>query len=274
MKKCTICGCDKPYSEFHKQASRPDGYGNWCKPCKKVKKAEQYQASREQVLARVAGYRAENQEKVREAKKRCYIAKKAEYQAKHKAYYEENRSAVLEACRNYRLANAEQKKARDKAYREANARQRNVKQSEYQRSNWQRIKTYQAQYAARRYQSDPVYALSRIVRRRMSLAIRLRGFSKTSRTFQMLGCDYQALANHLESQFKQGMGWENRNEWHIDHIIPLASAKNEEELIALCHYTNLQPLWAAENLSKGARLPSQYMMERADVPPNFSSGVG
>lgn len=50
------------------------------------------------------------------------------------------------------------------------------------------------------------------------------------------------------------MTWENRNEWHIDHITPLSSAKTEEELYKLCHYTNLQPLWAEENLKKGNKI--------------------
>jgi hypothetical protein len=50
------------------------------------------------------------------------------------------------------------------------------------------------------------------------------------------------------------MNWSNRNLWHIDHIIPLASAKTEEEMIKLCHYTNLQPLWAIENMSKGSKI--------------------
>jgi hypothetical protein len=60
----------------------------------------------------------------------------------------------------------------------------------------------------------------------------------------------------MEKQFKNEMTWENYGfyGWHIDHIIPLSSAKNEEELYKLCHYTNLQPLWAKENLSKGAKI--------------------
>jgi hypothetical protein len=61
---------------------------------------------------------------------------------------------------------------------------------------------------------------------------------------------------HLESKFVDGMSWDNRSRWHIDHIMPLASAKTEEELVALCHYTNLQPLWAAENLRKSDKLPA------------------
>lgn len=70
----------------------------------------------------------------------------------------------------------------------------------------------------------------------------------------MLGCDYQTAFKHIESRFKQGMSWDNFGEWHIDHIIPLASAKTEIELIELCHYTNLQPLWAEENRSKGDKI--------------------
>jgi hypothetical protein len=50
------------------------------------------------------------------------------------------------------------------------------------------------------------------------------------------------------------MTWDNRSEWHLDHIIPLSSAKTEEELYKLCHYTNLQPLWAVENMKKGNKI--------------------
>jgi hypothetical protein len=53
------------------------------------------------------------------------------------------------------------------------------------------------------------------------------------------------------------MSWENRDEWHIDHIIPLSSANSEEELYKLCHYTNLQPLWAEENIKKSNKIISQ-----------------
>ena len=72
----------------------------------------------------------------------------------------------------------------------------------------------------------------------------------------MVGCSPQSLREHIESKFAGGMSWDNYgvNGWHLDHIIPLASAKNKEEIIKLNHYTNLQPLWAIENLKKGSQI--------------------
>ena len=61
---------------------------------------------------------------------------------------------------------------------------------------------------------------------------------------------------HLESKFTDGMSWDNHTThgWHIDHIIPLSSAKTLEEVEKLCHFSNLQPLWAIDNLLKGGRV--------------------
>ena len=58
---------------------------------------------------------------------------------------------------------------------------------------------------------------------------------------------------HIERQFLRGMNWENRDKWHIDHIVPLATAKSEAEVLALNHFTNLRPIWSRDNLSKGAK---------------------
>ena len=90
----------------------------------------------------------------------------------------------------------------------------------------------------------------------MFIAFRDRGFKKQSDTEKLIGCAWDILFSHIQSKFVSGMSIDNYGKWHIDHIIPLSSAKSEEELRALCHYTNLQPLWAAENLSKGSRMPS------------------
>lgn len=76
------------------------------------------------------------------------------------------------------------------------------------------------------------------------------GYRKSSKTFDLLGCSFELLKEYIEQQFKDGMSWENHGKWHIHHKILLSWAKNEEELKELCKYTNLQPLWTEDNLSK------------------------
>jgi hypothetical protein len=78
----------------------------------------------------------------------------------------------------------------------------------------------------------------------------------------MLGIEWEMAKQHIERQFTKGMNWDNQGKWHIDHIIPLASANTEEELIKLCHYTNLQPLWAEDNLTKSDKIDSQQILLR------------
>ena len=107
---------------------------------------------------------------------------------------------------------------------------------------------------SKRKSIDPVYAMMLRAKCRTTAAIRQMGYTKKSRTNNLLGCEWSVLKTHIESKFKSGMNWGNRSEWHIDHIVPVSLAKTEEELKKLLHYTNLQPLWAKENLQKSNRL--------------------
>lgn len=105
--------------------------------------------------------------------------------------------------------------------------------------------------------NDPLFLCVDRVRARINQVFRLNGYTKRSRTYEILGCSYEFLMGYIESKFVPGMSWENRSEWHIDHIIPLSSAKTEEDVIRLNHYTNLQPLWAADNLRKSDKMDYQ-----------------
>ena len=80
--------------------------------------------------------------------------------------------------------------------------------------------------------------------------------TKTNKTFDIIGCAPQFLKEYLEKQFSEGMSWDNYGfyGWHIDHKIPLSSADNEEDIYKLCNYTNLQPLWATDNLKKSNKI--------------------
>ena len=73
---------------------------------------------------------------------------------------------------------------------------------------------------------------------------------------ELIGCSIDHLITHLEKQFKTGMTWDNYGQWHVDHIKPLTSFNLDEpeQQRCACHYTNLQPLWADENKSKGNRI--------------------
>ncbi len=111
-------------------------------------------------------------------------------------------------------------------------------------------------YAAnpKRYENDPQYRLANQLRIRLHHAI--AGNFKTGSAVRDLGCSIRELRTRLETQFQEGMSWANHapKGWHIDHIKPLASfdLANREQFLEACHYTNLQPLWAADNLCKGA----------------------
>lgn len=106
-------------------------------------------------------------------------------------------------------------------------------------------------YQKKRTREDPIFALRRTARSRIQKAVMRFGVRKCAKTMSILGCDPATLRRHLEMQFLPKMSWDNRQAWHVDHIVPLSSARTEDEILKLCHYTNLRPLWAKDNLSKG-----------------------
>jgi len=91
------------------------------------------------------------------------------------------------------------------------------------------------------------------LRTRQGQAIKNHKGTKFTSSLELLGADIDTVRQHLESQFKEGMSWDNRGEWHIDHVIPCCKfdLTDIEEQKKCFHYTNLQPLWAKENLQKG-----------------------
>ncbi len=115
-------------------------------------------------------------------------------------------------------------------------------------------------YRVERRKNDPLYKLTHTLRSRVLVAFKRKSIKKTSKSYEILGADWATIKLHIESKFREGMTWKNHgygeDKWHVDHIVPIAFARNEEELVALMHYTNLQPLWQKENQSKGGRYAS------------------
>ena len=106
-----------------------------------------------------------------------------------------------------------------------------------------------------RLKNDPIFKLKCNVRTRIRLYVRRGLAKKTLPTSTLIGCSWGFLKTHLEQQFKPHMNWDNYGKWHIDHHKAMAKFDlfKEEELLECCNYSNLRPLWAEENLRKGAK---------------------
>jgi len=90
-----------------------------------------------------------------------------------------------------------------------------------------------------------------LMRQSVRKAFKRRGYGKKTKTYIILGEEWEVVKLYFESLFSNGMSWDNYGLWEIDHIIPLSTSNTEDEVIKLCHYKNLQPLWKKDNLKKG-----------------------
>lgn len=151
---------------------------------------------------------------------------------------------------------AEARKANPDAFKEKNAEYYaqnkeylNAKAAEWVENN----KEKRNEYRRIERKNNTIAAIKHRVSARIRTALRKIGSAKNCKTQEILGCSLAEFRAHLELQFLPGMSWDNRHLWHIDHIVALASAKNEDDVIALNHFTNLRPMWKPDNLKKGAK---------------------
>ena len=218
LKTCTKCGEDKPATVeyFHRDGARLRGD---CKDCQRCYGKQYREENREKVKAAVKKWQKENPEKKK---------------ASEKKWREEN----PEHGKKWREENREKKKAGQKKWREENPK-----------------------YSRERRRKDPVFRL--MGNMRSGLWKGLKGLGKNESTFKYIGMTPDQLMDYLEGQFtprqiREGMTQDNYGKWHVDHIRPLASfdfagPDREEQLHIAWHYNNYQPMWAADNCSKGAK---------------------
>jgi len=114
---------------------------------------------------------------------------------------------------------------------------------------------YRNEWTINKYKNDFLFRLINIMRARTRLFFKSKNMKKNNNTFEIIGCSPEYLKEYIEKKFTEGMNWDLfGSHIHIDHIVPLSSANNEEEMYKLCHYTNLQPLWAKDNLKKSDKI--------------------
>ena len=222
LKKCNRCENVKPLSKFHTKGKHKGKirHAANCKSCSKEVYHEKELKKYNQI------YREKNREKINK--------KVRERRAKDR---KQNPDKYRKYDRKYRQENKEIVRAID--------RRRNKTEK---RKNWEK------NYTKIRMEEEPLFAFSQRIRVAVSMAFKKRNYTKKSKTFEIIGITCEELFEYIESLFLQGMTWDNKDQWHIDHIVPISFAKTEEQVIKLNHYSNLRPLWAKDNLRRGNRV--------------------
>jgi hypothetical protein len=142
-----------------------------------------------------------------------------------------------------------------KKYTNDNKDKLKVQKFLWREENKDKIKLQKKEYRKRKKETDPLYRLHQLVSSIIRKSFNYNGFKKSSRTHEILGISFEEFKFYLESKFESWMNWENRGlyngelnyGWDIDHIIPISSAKTEDDIIRLNHYSNLQPLCSKIN---------------------------
>jgi hypothetical protein len=122
----------------------------------------------------------------------------------------------------------------------------------------QKVIEKQVNYHRERYNTDELYKFKTDIRKTVYSSFKRKGYGKNTKSRKILGEDWGVVKEYIESQFSEGMTWDNYGEWVFDHKIPISICETEEEVIKLNHYTNFQPLWLKENLSKSDKVLPEF----------------
>ena len=180
--------------------------------------------------------------------------------------YRKNHSEqIKKQNEKYRINHKEQIKLRHERWRKNNLSKLRKWSIEYRKAHQQEIKNYylknkelilskHAKYMNNRIKTDINFRILCSLRHRLNMTVKHN--HKFSTTIKLLGCNVKKLRKHLTKQFQSGMSWKNYGKWHIDHIRPCTSfdLSKPSQQRKCFHYTNLQPLWAKDNLSKSDNL--------------------
>lgn len=238
-KLCNKCNLELPISEFYKEG------GKLKTPCKKCRSD----------INRINHKKWKQTEVGKLKTKECKKRYKQKLSNEKKIIREEKKSEkeVLLIERNrVRLLQRELKVKETEEYKKL---KEYWKTDEWKEIKKQKDRERQSKNFKHKWDNDELFAIKVRLRNLIRNSFRRQGYKKFNiSTEEIVGMGYDDFKKYLESKFIDGMDWDNRGEWHIDHIVPLSSANTEEELISLSHYTNLQPLWAEDNLKKGDKI--------------------
>jgi hypothetical protein len=274
---CKKCGRSKPLTEYEKRADTGN-YRLTCIECRSgylkdyygkmrddesfVRKRKQYYEDHiDEVKARSKKHYEENKEHLRELGKKWQEEHLDEVKAYKKQYRLDNKERIREVVRAYwaRPENRERKRLKNREYQS----REDVKlhRKEYQRAHMRRI----LERRNERMSSDPLYKMQIRIGKLVGVSLRQRGYSKQTRTYKLIGLQYDDLWEYLKTTWLENYGTEYNDEpYEIDHVHPLSDAKTESELLELWNYRNLQLLTPEDNGDK---------LDKLDWTPPKTSGA-
>jgi hypothetical protein len=253
-KYCSRCKAWKDASLFIET-----GWVNLCKTCRSDYYREWYKRNKQRKYAQDKKWHEENKERHTEQQRNWRKNNPERVHELARRYRERHPTRIRARARKYYKTHAEERRQYSRRHYSENRDVCCAAQREHRKLP--EVKAKLAEYQRNRCEIDNGFKIAKNLRSRINTALRRqRGGTKASKntsTTRSLGCAIPELVSHLESLFQEGMSWENygrgSGKWHVDHVVPLTAfdLENEEDFAKACHYTNLQPLWAHENISKG-----------------------
>jgi hypothetical protein len=230
-KVCAKCKEEKELIDFESKKKT-------CKECRKKLRREYYQ---------------NNKDKEKQNKKEYYQNNKDKIKQNKKEYYQNNKENRINYQKEYIGNNKDKIKQNKKEYYQNNKDKIKQYKKEYSKKYYKKNREKIIQYNIKRKKNllpDPIFKLHKNISNGIRRNLKIVGCNKNSKTQRILGCTYDEFKLHIESQWEEGMNWDNYGKyngeekygWDYDHIIPISSGKCEEDIIRLNHHSNIQPL--------------------------------
>lgn len=258
VKTCSKCKIEKHPSDFNKLKSSTDGFQYSCRSCAKLYKNN----NKEKIKKEAFLYRQENSSLIKKKRDEKMLCSAVEIKEKRNIYYQKNCDLIREKQKEFYKKNATREKQYQADYRKNNPEKVKSVNKKWRELNAEKVRIDKREYRKIRIDTDEFFALRIRIRDLISTSLKKNGYKKNSTSGKILGCAFEFFKIYIEGQFKDGMSWDNRSEWHLDHKIPISSAKTEDEILRLNHYTNFQPLWAADNIRKSDKMPPKNIQNK------------
>jgi hypothetical protein len=233
MKKCKKCEFEKELLEFEVGRSQ-------CKECRKKNRQER---------------RKNNINTEREKRKEIYQKNKELEKEKRREYYKNNKEKEKEYQINYFKKHPEKVRETQRKWNKKNPNLKKDRDRRYYEKNKSELQKKNNEYIKNRKKKCPLFKLVTLIRSRIYQSINNKGYKKNSKTEKILGCTFEEFKLFIELKFEDWMNWDNyglyngeiNHGWDLDHILPISSAKTNEEVIILNHHSNFQPLCSKIN---------------------------